>query len=238
MLFKKHFQSIAEQYESIYAVIYGRFRIERITEVVGKFILCGDYSQGVARIQCTNPECKYEYFRLFSCKSFYFCPSCSQKRTLLFSEYMRDHPLLSLLHRQFVFMVPRILWPYFRHNRRLFSDVSRVIFAIIRGGRPGILLQSSEDYDRNWNGSGLPVGGGVFTDWAPPFNPHFHCFVLEGGSDENGRFVHIPLGNLKRMSEYFRLVIIKFFLKKQLSSRTWVRLIAQAYEGYAPRCSA
>ena len=36
------------------------FRIERITEVVEKFILCGDYSQGVACIQCTNPDCKFE----------------------------------------------------------------------------------------------------------------------------------------------------------------------------------
>jgi hypothetical protein len=46
MLFQKHFQSIAEQYESKYAVIYGRFRIERITEAVEKFILCGDYTPG------------------------------------------------------------------------------------------------------------------------------------------------------------------------------------------------
>jgi len=90
LLFKKHFQSFAEQYEEKYAMVYGRFRIERITEVVEKFILCGDYSQGVARIQCTNPECRFEYFRPFPCKSFYFCPSCSQKRTLLFSEYMAD----------------------------------------------------------------------------------------------------------------------------------------------------
>ena len=37
ILFKKHFQSIAEQYESKYAVIYGRFCIERITEVIGLF---------------------------------------------------------------------------------------------------------------------------------------------------------------------------------------------------------
>jgi hypothetical protein len=58
-LFKEHFQSFADQYEVKHAMIYGRFRIERITEVVEKFVLCGDYSQGVARIQCTNPDCKY-----------------------------------------------------------------------------------------------------------------------------------------------------------------------------------
>jgi len=50
-------------------------------------------------------------------------------------------------------------------------------------------------------------------------NPHFHCLVLEGGFDENGRFVHIPLGNLNRMSEYFRRVIIKFFLKVRAYQR-------------------
>jgi hypothetical protein len=168
MLCKKHFQSIAEQYESKYAVIYGRFRTERITEVVEKFVLCGDYSKGVARSQCTNPDCKYEYFRPFSCKSFYFCPSRSQKRTLLFSEYMRDHLLLSLPHRQFVFTVPRILRPYFRHDRRLFSDVSRVIFAIIQrfynraakmSIKTGMVLayQSAGEFLRAGRPHGIPI---------------------------------------------------------------------------------
>ena len=46
LLFKKHFQSFADQYEAKYAITYGRFRIERITEVVEKFILCGDYTPG------------------------------------------------------------------------------------------------------------------------------------------------------------------------------------------------
>jgi len=158
---------------------------------------------------CTNPDCKYEYFRPFSCKSFYFCPSCSQKRTLLFSEYMNERLLLALLHRQFVFTIPKLLRPYFRHNRRLFSEISRLIFAILkrfydraakRPVRTGMVLayqfQSS----------------GEFLRW----NPHYHCLVLEGGFDETGRFVHIPLGNLNRMSEYFRRVIIRFFLEKEL----------------------
>ena len=55
-------------------------------------------------IQCSNPECKADYFRPFSCKVFYplggplhrLCPSCSQKRTLLFGEYMNERLLLLL----------------------------------------------------------------------------------------------------------------------------------------------
>ena len=64
----------------------GRFRFERIRKAVEAVLECGDYTRGLARIQCTNPECKEEHFRPFSCKVFHLCPSCSQKRTLLFGE--------------------------------------------------------------------------------------------------------------------------------------------------------
>ena len=138
---------------------------------------------------CTNPDCKYEYFRPFSCKVFYFCPSCSQKRTLLFSEYMNERLLLNLPHRQFVWTIPRILRPYFRHNRRLFSEISRLIFVIIQNF-----------YNKASNRSiktGMVLAyqtSGEFFRW----NPHWHAIVLEGGFDEAGRFVHIPLGNLRQ----------------------------------------
>jgi ABC-type sugar transport system ATPase subunit len=36
------------------------------------------------------PYPSYEYFRPFSCKGFFLCPSCSQKRTLLFAEYLDE----------------------------------------------------------------------------------------------------------------------------------------------------
>ncbi|MGA2613655.1 MAG: hypothetical protein ABSG38_09390 [Spirochaetia bacterium] len=83
-------------------------------------LTCGDCRQGLARIRCSNAECRHEYFRPFSCKGFYplgralrrLCPSCSQKRTLLFAEYLdeqllltfppsavRLHPLVGPLHR-------------------------------------------------------------------------------------------------------------------------------------------
>jgi hypothetical protein len=48
------------------------------------------------------------------------------------------------------------------------------------------------------------------------WNPHFHCLVLEGGFDDRGKFVHIPLGDIQRMSGYFRRVVTRFFLKKEL----------------------
>ena len=56
-----HFSGFEERYDELYATEYGKYRIIRIKEAVEKFLECGDYSKGVARIKCTNPDCKYEY---------------------------------------------------------------------------------------------------------------------------------------------------------------------------------
>ncbi len=59
-------------------------------------------------------------------------PSCSQKRTLLFAEHLTQEVLPDLPHRQFVFAIPKALRLFFRHDRRLFSTVSRLIYRIIQ----------------------------------------------------------------------------------------------------------
>ncbi len=116
-VFKDHFHEFADSYEQKYAPTYGRFRLDRITEVVENFVSCGDYSQGVARIRCTNPECRNEFFRPFSCKGFHplggqpyrLCPSCSQKRTLLFAEHTENDLLLRLRHGFVTLSLPKCL---------------------------------------------------------------------------------------------------------------------------------
>ena len=80
--------------------------------------------------------------------------------------------LLNLPHRQFVFALPKALRIFFRHNRRLFGHVSRLIYHIIQ-----------EFYDQ---AAGRPIRTGVviahqtFGDMLR-WNPHFHAIVLEGG---------------------------------------------------------
>ena len=98
-IFHDYFESFIDHCEENYAKDYVVYRLDRITGVVNKFLECGDYTQALARIVCTNPNCDYEYFRPFSCKSFGFCPSCTQKRSLLFGEYLKDELLLKLPHR-------------------------------------------------------------------------------------------------------------------------------------------
>jgi hypothetical protein len=102
-LFRNYFPEFCARCEVDYARRLGRSRLQRITKAVERFLECGDYTKGVARIRCTNLDCRAEYFRPFSCKVFHLCPSCSQKRTLLCGEFMNERLLLRLPHRQMVF---------------------------------------------------------------------------------------------------------------------------------------
>ena len=98
-IFKDHFDMFQANYDEKYSKTYGKYRLDRITEVVEKFLKCGNYKEGVARIKCQNPECGYDYFVPLSCLSFYLCPSCHQKRTLFFGEQIANEVMLKLPHR-------------------------------------------------------------------------------------------------------------------------------------------
>jgi hypothetical protein len=167
-VFRDHFSSFAAQYETRYAKELGNFRVERIARVATRFLTCGDYRQGVARIRCSNPDCRLEYFRPFSCRGFHLCPSCSQKRFLLFAEYLDEQLLLALPHRQFVFTLPKALRVFLRYDQRLFGQISRLIFSLI-----------AEFYS---TASGKPITSAAVVGFMPfgdalRFNPHFQCAV-------------------------------------------------------------
>ena len=217
-LFRTHFPEFAADYDAHYARRLGRFRLPRITRAVERFLECGDYTKGVARIRCTNPDCRTEYFRPFSCKVFHLCPSCSQKRTLLFGEYMNERLLLRLPHRQMVFTFPKVLRGFFRHHRTLYGEIARQVYAMIRScynAAAGCKLHSAAVI--------AYASAGEFVR----FNPHLHLIVLEGGFDPAGRFVHTPRLDLARLSQYFRARMMDFFLKRELINQRLARKMMQ-----------
>jgi len=61
-ILKDHFNDFHDQYDEKYAGTYGKYRIDRITEVVEEFLKFGDYKEGLARVKCQNDDCGYEYF--------------------------------------------------------------------------------------------------------------------------------------------------------------------------------
>ena len=161
-----------------------------------------------------NPECGHDYFRPFSCKGFYLCPSCSQKRTILLAEHLTEEVLLKLPHRQFVFTVPKALRVFFRNNRKLFADISRLIYSIIR--------DFYEEAAGKEIKTGMVIAHQTFGDMLR-WNPHFHCLILEGGFDYEGNFVFIPFSDLKKITEYFRRKVINLFLKNDMINEDFAR---------------
>jgi hypothetical protein len=216
LIFRQRFSAFAELYQDRYAKQFGLFRLPRITHVAEKFIRCGDYSQGVARIQCSNPDCRFELFRPFSCKGFYLCPCCSQKRALLFAEYLDNELLLALPHRQFVFSIPKALRVFFHHDQRLFSAVSSLIFSLI-----------SEFYStaaRTQIRSAAVVAFQPFGDLLRA-NSHWHALILEGGFGPAGQFVFIPIHDTQKLTECFRRRVIGMFLAKGLIANSFAEML-------------
>jgi hypothetical protein len=102
--FRVHFAELVALYEAEFAKRRGKFRLERISTAVERFLACGDYT----------------------CKVFHLCRSCSQKRTLLFGEHLNE--LLRLPHRQIVFTFPKVLRVFYRHDHGLAGDPSRLVY--------------------------------------------------------------------------------------------------------------
>jgi len=163
--------------------------------------------------------------RYSSCLSFYLCPSCHQKRTLLFGEQIAYEVLLRLPHRQFVFTIPKCLRVFFKHDRMLYYDISTLIFEMIQSYYNEV---SGEDIE-----TGLVLSyqtSGDFAQW----NPHFHGLLLEGGFNEEGRFVYIPISNTRKMTELFRRLVIKYFTDKKLLNDDFARnLVSWKNSGFS-----
>ena len=56
----RRFSEFQAAYEQRYAPTFGRFHLPLIVRAASAFRLCGDWSQGIARIRC--PECGFDRF--------------------------------------------------------------------------------------------------------------------------------------------------------------------------------
>ena len=187
---------------------------QTILDRLEHFAECADWTKGVVRIRCH--DCGHSYFRPFSCKVFHLCPSCDQKRTLLYAEYLAEDLLLDLPHRQFVFTIPKILRPYFKSDKRLFGEVSRLVFSLL------------SDFFSLAAGQELlcacVVSYQSFGEFAR-FHPHWHVLVLEGGFTKYDRFVYLPIGADEGMLKVWQAAILALFLRKELIDQDRVNML-------------
>ena len=66
------------------------------------------------------------------------------------------------------------------------------------------------------------------------WNPHFHAIVLEGGFDEQGTFVYIPLGHLQAMTELLRCRVVTLLVAHKLLDRRFARnMLSWRHSGFS-----
>jgi len=83
----------------------------------------------IARIRC--PECREEYLLAFSCKTRELCPSCAAKRSAATAALLAKEVIEEVGHAQWVFVIPKMLRPYFLHHRELLGGLARAAWGTV-----------------------------------------------------------------------------------------------------------
>jgi len=220
---KAHALAYRQSYPERFEERFGPLR-PVVHEVLEKYLACGQPEYGMARIRCAS--CGYDTFLPFSCKTRYFCPSCTQKRSRVWGEWLCGRVLRCVPHRHWVLTIPRILRPLFCRERRLLQ-------VILDAARDAFL----EGYARA--GGGKPVRPGVvlalqtfgeLINW----HPHVHALVTEGGFDESGTFHPLYRLDPGSVMLLFRERIFEALLaKRRISERLVWRMRHWRHSGFS-----
>jgi hypothetical protein len=207
------FATFLALYEERFARDHGLLR-PAVTRSARRFLECGLPEYGFARFRCG--ACGEEHLLPFSCRQRALCPSCDAKRAAAWALWVRDELALGVPHRHVVFALPRMLRPYFRHDRSLLTDLARWAWESLReamavvapGARPGALF--------------VIHTAGALLD----YHPHVHAIVTDGVFTREGRFYLLPPGALRPLAELFRYRVLGELRARGLLSEERFRLLA------------
>ena len=207
------FEEYVNSYETRFQKRYGAFR-ESIRKTVKTFLDCGLYENGFARCRC--PGCAYEQMVPYSCKS-RLCPSCTQKRVLLWAERCVSQVLQPVPHRSFTWTIPKLLRAYFRYDRSLLGKLARCSFLALRDYYRKVL-----DEDDIVPGS-ITVGqssGNSVNDHA-----HVHSLATEGAYRSDGTFLPVERIDTRYLCELFMFHTFTMLLREGRITHTFIELI-------------
>jgi len=211
-------------------------RFQRVVEerAIERFIECGDPHHGFARIYCD--ACGHGYLLAFSCKTRYFCPSCHQKRVLLYGEWVEETDLAPVPHRRFVFAVPRLLRHFFARRRELLGALCRIAERLLSRAYAEALPGGK---------TALIVFVQTFGDLVN-FNPHLHVLAADGRKKLAGTMLRAPM-SLQKMT-YDAATGTVIYLSKMhaglkcnfqvMSGSAWLELLCRHFTEFAARAKA
>jgi len=109
---------------------------------------------------------------LYSCKRRHFCPSCHAKRCVQFGEFACSNVLKNVLHRHFVFSIPKIIRIYFLFNRALLKDLAKIAWEVL-----SCYYKNSVSKEGTTPAAICSIQ--TFGDMLG-FNPHLHILAADG----------------------------------------------------------
>ena len=204
-LVEDHFDELERVWDERYEREYGFWRpVTR--RVVEQFLDCGDLRCGFARLRCA--ACRKELLLPWSCRRRCFCPSCHQKRSLLFAEHVDEEVLSDLPVRQYVVTIPKMLRLCFKYDRKLLGLLSQCFYASVKE-----LFQDAAGDRRSL--PGMVASLQSYGDDPTRFHPHLHSLLTDGLVSPDGSLIPVPCPDPVRIMELFRHKLVKVLLARE-----------------------
>ena len=164
-------------------------------------------------------DCGENKFVPHSCKVRGLCPSCGQKRAIVWAERMVEEVLPHVGYVQLVFTIPRILRKAFLFKREVYGELSRVAFAATR-----------DFYREHFPRLEDPVPAMLVTpqsfgDLLVP-HAHLHALASLGVFDREGEFHACPEDlDFSPLIDLFKERTFKILLDNEATTDERVELI-------------
>lgn len=100
----------------------------------------------------------------------------------VYCEWLEDSVLAPVPHRQYVFALPKLIRPFFRHRRRYLGELCRLVAALLKAGFKVMASRGQPAFVLY-----VQTFGDLVT-----FNPHIHALVADGIFLPTGTFRVLP----------------------------------------------
>ena len=210
-ILEANFEAFERNYPELFEEDYGYLRKD-VMSAIYAYLDCGIPENGVARVRC---ECGTDFFVAFSCKKRMICPSCATKRSILFSEKVREI-VKPFPHLHITFTIPKLLRGYFRRNRKLLK----------------LLIQSAnfaiKQYFHETLGMKDGYTGGIFCIQSHGslfnFHPHIHALVLAGILKDDTFYQPFTIST-DVIAQLFRARLLAILFKQEIITQEIIDLL-------------